>query len=234
MRILGIEQPDQIHLLKKEDLVGGTIHKDEFDHLLRVVGGLWLHSGDPSAPHAELTGGECSDGFVDTLRLLKYPNVCLLLAEQMANIYTAYMAKLPAWVIGSDHAAATFSFAVAYHLKAKHAFTEKGPDGKTQLWKRETIKPGEIVLHAEELVTTTATLDRVHDGIVEGNTHPVTFAPVSLTLVHRSSSYEFNGGDILYFRHYDINKWKPEECPLCAAGSQRLRPKQNWEQLTAA
>jgi orotate phosphoribosyltransferase len=135
------------------------------------------------------------------------------------------------WVIGSDHAGATLSFAVAAQLMAQHDFTEKG-EGKTQVWKRLSIQSGEIVLQVEELITTTGTLQAVREGIRAGNPHPVSFAPLSLVLVHRSNIYEFEGTPIVYVEHYDINSWAPEECPLCAGGSERLRPKQNWAKLT--
>jgi orotate phosphoribosyltransferase len=233
--ILGLTGSEQLRSVRNDDLdAGGRITDAEFDHMLRLVDGLWQHSGDPSAPHAEMTSGNCTDGFVNVLRLLKYTNISMLLAQEMVNIYREVIrARRPDWVIGSDHAGATFSQNVAYLLGAKHEFTEKGP-GKTQLWLRETIQPGEVVLQQEELVSTLGTLAAVHDGIVGGNTHPVEFDKVSMTLVHRASIYEFDDRPILYFRRYSIQTWKPEECPLCAAGSRRLRPKQHWAELTAA
>jgi orotate phosphoribosyltransferase len=237
--ILGLTDADHLRYVRKADLVHGSISEDEFDHMMRLVDGLWQHGGDPSSPHAEMTSGNCTDGFVNVLKLLKYSNISMLLAEMMAEIYRTaefrHQYRDPDWVVGSDHAGATFSQNVAFQLgAAKHEFTEKGPDGKTQVWKRETIRRNEMVLQVEELVSTTATLQRVRDGINEGNAQPVWFVPVSLTLVHRSPAYEFDGGPIFFFRHYDINQWSPEECPLCAAGSARLRPKQHWAELTAA
>jgi orotate phosphoribosyltransferase len=235
--VLQLDRADELLSVRRQDFTTSReVTVEEFDHMLRICDGLWLHSGDPSAPHAELTSGKCSDGFVNTMRLLKYPNISMILAEELAGIYLEYFnyARRPDWVIGASYAAITFSQNVALCLRAKHAFTEKGSDGKTQLWRRETIPEGEVVLQVEELVSTTATFDRVRTGIVEGNANSVTFDSVSMTLVHRSPAYEFDGSPILFFRHYDINQWKPEECPLCAAGSPRLRPKQHWAELTAA
>jgi orotate phosphoribosyltransferase len=224
--------PEGLRWVGRADFSGDMISAEEFDHMLRLVDGLWQHSGDPSAPHAEMTSGRCTDGFVNVLRLLKYPAISMLLAEELAMELRASTDLDPTWVIGSDHAGATFSQNVAYVLRAKHEFTEKGPN-KTQLWLRETVQPGEVVLQVEELVSTLSTLQAVHDGIVAGSEHQVEFAEVSMTLVHRAPVYEFDGRPILFFRHYDINQWDPEECPLCAAGSKRLRPKQNWSELTS-
>jgi orotate phosphoribosyltransferase len=232
--VLELTDPSQLRSVDAGDFANREITPEEFDHMLRLVDGLWLHSGDMSAPHAELTSGKCSNGFVDTLRLLKYTNISMFLAEELANLYTRSGYDLPDWVVGSDHAGAVFSAFLAHCLDgAKHEFTEKSPDGKAQLWKRHTIGVDEQVLQCEELVTTTATLERVRTGVSNGNAHPVTFLPVSMTLIHRSPTYEFGDGPIIFFRHYDIEVWNPEDCPLCSAGSPRLRPKQHWVELTA-
>ena len=209
---------------------------EEYRHIFKLCDALWLHSGNPTDPHAELTSGKCSDGFIDTLRVLCYPNLCQIMAMMLVRMIKDYRHSdlwcLPDWVIGSDHAGATLSFAVAGYLNARHDFTSKGPDG-AQIWNRFEIQPGERVLQVEELVTTTKTLQAVRDGIIKGNPHPVTFSPVVMTLVHRSDVYQLDDEtSILYCEHYDIQTWDPTECPLCAAGSKRLRPKQNWAELT--
>lgn len=216
------------------DFAHSNITMEEFEHMLKLVGGFWMHGGDPAAPHAELTSGKCSDGFINVLLLLKFPRVCELLAEDMVTRYQRRGIRKPDWVVGSDHAAATLSYEVAKQLGAKHAFTEKRKEGEDEFqdWKRETIGPGELVLQVEELVTTTKTLQRVRDGIIAGNANQVRFADISLCLVHRSPDYEFAGQPIDYLFHYDILQWKQDECPLCAGGSKRLRPKQHWAELT--
>ncbi len=205
----------------------------EFRHIFEVCDALWLHSGDPKAPHAELTSGRCSNGFVDVLRVLRYSNLCEIMAGQLVRQLRKHYDGNVDWVIGSDHAGATLSFAVAAQLKAQHDFTEKG-EGKTQTWKRFAIQPSEIVLQVEDLITTTGTLQAVREGVRSGNPNPMSFAPLSLTLVHRSPTYEFEGAPIVYVAHYDIESWDPKDCPLCAGGSERLRPKQNWARLVAA
>lgn len=206
--------------------------KDALEHMLGLCGALWLHSGDPKDPHAELTSGKCSDGFVDTLRVICYTPISELLAYLLANkLRNGYERKVD-WVIGSDHAGAAFSRDVAREFGAKHDFTEKG-EGKSQLWKRLKIKEGEIVLQVEELMTTSLTFQEVRKGIREGNdgVH-VTFAPVAGVLIHRSDVWKIEDTQIVPFVHYDIKVWEPSECPLCKAGSKQLRPKQNWAELT--
>lgn len=215
-----------------------TITEAGVSNILSLCEALWIHSGDPAAPHAELTGGDCSNGFVDTLRALRHTNVCDILSYHMMQKIDAYREEFDLegnmnWVIGSDHAGAVFSQNVARWTNSMHDFTEKGGvDGKEQIWKRFVIEPGNHVLQVEELITTTQTLRAVREGVRKGNPHPVTFTSYVATLVHRSDSYEFEGVPIIYLAHYDIKKWRREECPLCAQGSKRIKPKQNWAELT--
>jgi len=235
-RVLRITKAEDLRRVGPGDVAGMYVSQTEFEHMLKLVNGFWIHNGNLSAPHAELTSGKCSDGFINALLLLKFPGVCGLLADDMVAEYNGERLLAPDWVVGSDHAAATLSYEVAMRMHTKHAFTEKREENKTKFqdWKRETIGPDELVLQVEELVSTTSTLEQVREGIIAGNENPVRFADVSLCLVHRSPDYEFAGKPIGYLFHYDIQAWEPEECPLCAGGSKRLRPKQNWAELTLA
>jgi orotate phosphoribosyltransferase len=214
----------------------GNLTQAGVSNILKLCDALWIHSGNPNDPHAELTSGKCSNGFVDVLRALRYTNVCNILSYHMAHAIRSKLDDLsfndtPEWVVGSDHAGAVFSHDVARWLGAQHDFTEKGQN-KTQIWKRFIIEPEQAVLQVEELITTSGTLIAVRKGINEGNPNPVTFVPVVGVLVHRSDVYEIDGAPVVYLAHYDIKVWNPDECPLCAAGSKRLRPKQNWAALT--
>ena len=223
------------------------IGEEQIRYIFEICDALWLRHEDPEAPHVGLTSGMCSDGFVDVLRVLRYTQFCQLFAKMLADKFKEYSQHYARelgqpfwswsdadWVIGSDHAGATISYAVAAELQAQHDFTEKGPN-KTQAWKRFAIEPEESVLQVEELITTTGTLQAVREGIIAGNPNPVKFLPVALTLIHRSAQYEFEGGPILYLAHFDIRTWdSPDVCPLCLGGkSKRItEPKKHWAELT--
>jgi len=214
----------------EEDYRSLKLGDAEIDHIFRLADALWLHGGDPRKPHALLTSGKHSDGFVDVLRALKYTPICDLMGALLMQKVTEHHHKIN-WVVGSDHAGAVLSYSVALHLAAKHDFTEKGPD-KAQVWKRFSILPDESVLQVEELITTTGTLQAVREGIRQAHPYPINFAPVVATLIHRSDQYEFQGSPIIYLRHLDIKTWEADKCPLCAQGSVAIRPKENWALLT--
>jgi len=202
---------------------------------------FWQYQGspDPKNPHAELTSGLCSDGFIDCLRILCYPNVAEILGFQLAQKMQPYLIRVGKvdWVVSSAYAAITFGHEVAKAVGAKFMFTEKDPSdpkGKKMLWQRITIPEGSVVLQVEELITTSGTFHEVRRAIQEGNSEAVNFVPVIGALVHRPETLSVKYGDlkVVALIEREIKNWNPADCPLCRVGSPRLRPKKNWAQLT--
>jgi len=195
----------------------------------------WIHDGDPKKPHAELTSGLCSNGFFDCLRVLKFPNLSEILASALADKINANIAVSADWVVGSAYAAITFSYSVASFLYAVHGFTEKDPaNPKGMLWPRLKIPAGANVLQVEELITTFGTVTAVRQAIEEGNGEPVNFLPIVATIVHRPPKLPADYGErkVVALLEKEIWAVKPEDCPLCRAGSPRYRPKTHWAELT--
>ncbi len=241
--ILDLTDINQLRHLSYRDMDERHITPDEATHILKLCDAVWIHSGNPKDPHAELTSGKHSNGFVNVMNALVYPNVCQLFAHQLVGQLTrAYLVNYRQppninWVIGSDHAGAALSHDVGRFLNTKTDFTtkEQVAGSKRQFWNRHTIETGAIVLQVEELVTTAGTLEAVRQGIREGTPHEnFVFAPYALTLVDRSNVTKIEMSPILNIVHYDIQTWDPEDCPLCKAGSLAIKPKQNWAELTAA
>ncbi len=228
--ILSLKTPQALQQLDWRDFQDRDLTEEEFFHMLTVCDALWRHSGDLRDPHAEITTGRCSTSLVDTLRVLRFTNLCQLLAAQTARHIRALYDGSIDWVVGSSHAAATFSYAVATFLNAQHDFTEKGPNG-TQIWNRFVIRPDEVVFQVEELVTSGQSFRAVRKGIEDGNPHPVTFAPLAFSLINRTEIKEIDGTPLHWTYVIPIEVFEPDECPLCRAGSKRMRPKQNWHVL---
>ncbi len=217
-----------------------VLSQEEILEWFDVLDAGWMHDGDSKKPHAELTSGMCSNGFFDCMRVLCYPNLRRILAHQLVR-------KLRSrgltnddvdWVIGSPYAAITFSGDVAYgFLEAIHGFTEKAPtpdNPKKMVWRRMAIPKGVNVLQIEELITTSGTFKEVQRAIVAGNSEPVNFLSAVGVLVHRPPKLPVDYGDRRVVALVEKEVWavEPEDCPLCAQGSKRLRPKANWKELT--
>lgn len=238
--ILNLRTPDDIWSVSAYPGPSDIITQDEVTHLLKLCSSYWKHSGNPADPHVKLTSKKHSNGFVDVLRMLSYPNLCKMLGRQMAILATNKIKELgcepPQWSIGSAYASITLSFAIASAMRGvRHAFTEKDPTpgSKRQLWTRFAINPTEPVMQAEELMTTSLTMNEVRKGIVDGNPYDPMFVPFVLTLINRSGTDDFQGFPILSLAQYNIDTWdSADACPLCQAGSPVIEnPKQNWDKL---
>lgn len=195
---------------------------------------VWLHDGDPTKPHAELISGMCSNGYFDCPRVLEYPNLTEILAQQLVKLLKDKIPQ-PDWVIGSAYAAITFSYEVAKAFGAVHGFVEKDPSDpkqRTMLWRRRTIPDGAKVLQVEELITTAHTMKEVRRAVEEGNSERVNFMPIVGALIHRPPKLPADYGDTEVVALIEQEVWAvdPKACTLCQAGSPRYRPKSHWKE----
>ncbi len=123
--VLAIKTINDLRKLTLMDFWSRDITEREVDHILKICNAKWIYSGNPKDPHAELTDGFCAKGYIDTLRALRYTNICEILATKLARKIRIFYQDPIDWVIGSDHAGAAFSHSVAIALGAQHDFTEK-------------------------------------------------------------------------------------------------------------
>jgi orotate phosphoribosyltransferase len=220
---------DQITLIE-EDILPWFENEDAY----------WVYEGKPSPEkaHAELTSGLCSDGFFDCLLVLRYPNIAEILARQLAlRLQTEKIGKVD-WVVSSSYAAITFGHEVAKALGAIFMLVEKDPtdpNGKKMAWRRMTIPAGARVLQVEELITTSGTFQEVRRAVEESNAiKPVNFISTVGALVHRPAKLpiEYDGRRVVAVIEKAIRNFDPKDCPYCAVGSPRYRPKMHWKELT--
>jgi len=208
--------------------------------LFKEEDAVWFYEGEPSAdrPHAELTSGLCSDGFIDCLRILRYPNIAEILGLQLARrLRKSGIGKVD-WVVSSSYAAITFGHEVAKALQAVFMLAEKDPSdpqGKKMVWRRMTIPESARILQVEELITTSGTFQEVRRAVEEGNVvKPVDFVSEVAALVHRPARLpiEYDGRRVVALLERAIENFDPAVCPYCKAGSPRYRPKTHWKELT--
>lgn len=193
---------------------------------------LWLHSGDPAAPHALLTSGLHSDGFFNGTKVMQRPEAASRLLDSPDGLKSRLPARGTAdWVIGSAMGAITLAYAVAERLDALAGFTEKD-DGRMRL-KRFALKKGSRVLIVEDVLTTGASTRKTIAGVKEALDGEVEFQPFILCLVNRSGGERLDSLEIRSLLQLRINSWPPEDCPLCRGGSKVVRPKEHWTELTA-
>ena len=203
--------------------------------IIAATDSFWVRPKDaaPEVPHAELTAGDCSDGFINLRIVLSYWNLCEIFAQQLVALLRDHTKVKIDWVVGSHTAATGLSKDVARLLRARWYPMQKTDAG--QILSGVRIPDGSNVVRIEELITTAKTVRSVTTAALCNNPD-INLIDCIPVVVHRPEGNEcdeIDGAKVLYLAHFDIGKWKPAVCPHCAKGSPRLRPNnpENWQQL---
>ena len=211
--------------------------------LFKISGAFWSYPENPEAPHALLSSGKHSDGYLDCSQVLKYPNLKRILVKRLIhNVlapfevyeYGSFFHEKLDYIVSSSMSAIPLGDAVATYLDSIFIYTEK-VNGVQKL-KRFEVPEGARILQVEELITTLKTTRQVTEAVLEKNKN-VKFLRdkngkiIVLTLVHRPEKLpmEYQEYRILPLIELEIHTWDPENCPLCRAGSNALKPKENWQ-----
>lgn len=203
-------------------------------------GALWIHDGNPRRPHALLTSGKHSDGFFNSGLVTEDP---LLLDEASIDLAGAVAEQADTgsidYVVGPAVGAIVLAHCLARVLdsnpyntrRCRSAFTEKLEDG-TMTLKRTTLREGSEVLVVEDVLTTGGSVERTVEAVARAGSR---VASVVAVIVNRSGLEEVGGKKIVALVDRPMSAWSPEECPLCAQGSEALRPKgaDDWIRLKA-
>lgn len=232
-----IKTLDELLSLDPERFYAEILQEEEILRFFELCDAAWYHSGNPNDPHAVLTSNLCSNGFFDSLRVLRHPTLSEILAIQLVKkIRAAIGGQKVDWVIGSPMAGITFSHDVARALGATISmFVEKDPDNPGKmLWNRMAIPERATVLQIEELTTTSKTLNAVQEAVNLGNPDPVNWLSYIGILVHRPPSLvsHYGGREVISLINKEVWAVPQDKCDLCKKGSERVKPKTNWNKLT--
>ncbi|MCY3023204.1 MAG: hypothetical protein NTW87_29860 [Planctomycetota bacterium] len=205
--------------------------RTDWRKLFQDHGAIWLHDGRPSRPHALLTSGLHSDGFVNCTFVTQQPEVVKRILAEQDGLGTRLPREKVDWVVGSAFGAITLAYAVAAHIGARAAFTEK--DGNGMRLARFEIGPEEQVLVVEDTVSTGGSTLKTIEGLQQNGVAAADILPQIVCLVNRSGVDRLGERELRALIKLDIHVWPPAECPLCKGGSQALRPKTHWKELTS-
>lgn len=206
--------------------------------LFRICNAVWIHKGN-SHPHAVLTSGKHSDGYINCNQVLRFPNLTGILVEKFIGENIGILNLGVDYVVSSSEAARPFGQELARQIGAISVFTEKDNKGN-QIWKRFKISENAVVLQAEELITTLKTTKKVKYAVFQNNPNQnfkfleKDRKTIVATLVHRPDnlSIEYSDYRVIPLIELEIHSWEPEYCPLCEVGSSVLKPKTHWQELT--
>jgi len=236
-RFEGLEGLKREREIRKITDAGIGYEQENYIEIFELCGAIWTYRG--KGPHALLTSGKHSDGYIDVSQVLKFTNLRDILAQRMVEevLLPVTSSKIEIdYVVSSSMAAITAGDGVATYLGATFIYCEKVSG--VQKLKRFDIPSGAKVLQVEELITTMKTTRQVTNAILKSS-KDVEFVRdrdgriVVLTLVHRPEKLPVKYPDyrILPLIELEIHNWDSKDCPLCKAGSRALKPKPNWKEF---
>jgi orotate phosphoribosyltransferase len=181
---------------------------------------MFRRSGALLGGHFQLTSGLHSNQYFQCARVLQYPEYAEALCGDIAEAFRG-------GVIDAVIAPAIGGIVVAQEtgrqLRVRTMFAER-KEGAMELRRGFTLKPGERVLVCEDVVTTGGSVQEVIDivrrfgGKVAGVGYIVdrSNGNVRFALDDRSRQYPVLTMDVVAYA--------PEQCPLCAQGSEPVKP----------
>lgn len=217
---------------------------DAWVRVYKQKGALWIHDGNPQCPHVLLTSGKHSDGFFNSELVMEDPSsldkACAFLLHLLEK-EEAQLGPLGAdRVVGPAMGAITLAHDMARHISRQQnsqclrSYVEKEGEGKDKrmVFRRTSVCPGEQVLLVEDVLTTGESIELAAEAVIQAGG---ILRPCVAVLVNCSGLAEIGGKKIIALIDHPIHNWGREGCPLCASGSEAIRPKisDNWERLNS-
>jgi orotate phosphoribosyltransferase len=197
---------------------------------------LWRYGERKNEPHALLTSGFHSDGYVNLNYVLQYPDVRNFIAEEMIKVLKLKLEKEKKeilqidTILSSSFGAIQIGQAVSDKLGVPFVFTEK-TEGN-QIWTgRFYLSENSNVLIVEDVITTGKSVHQVIEAMKEvmAKTSSKFFTLNNKILVVCIIARQFPPDfSIIALAHLKFNEYEASKCPLCKKGSQPLPPKKFW------
>lgn len=218
---------------------------DEITAIFRYFNALWRYQGNPrpDAPHALLTSGLHSDGFIDCDSVLCYPKFCELFAHEMVKVIHGTISNINdiGVVVSSAYSAIKLGWEIArllsaYNPKIEYRISEKDKSGHPTIIRRP-IDISKKVLIINELMTTGAgsTIETKQAvNACNGEHNRPTIIQPSFVFIHRSHTWVLiDGSAVKTVVDLDIKNFDKDDCPYCKAKSSAIKPKigNNWAKL---
>jgi len=210
---------------------------------LKTAEKIWLYEGppDPRYPHALLTRGLHSNGYVDVGNLLKdynqtRENIARFVLEALQEKYQMPFTA----VVGAANYSNLLTRDIAHFSNTYHIKMMKMATSKRQVWSpvNRPLTNDDLILQAEDLIITAKSALDVRSAIRAQ--HPginLKFAPFLPVVVDRSNPDNritmIEESAVLPLLRIDIKTFDLATCPYCAVGSEPIEPHEgdNWYRL---
>ncbi len=166
--------------------------------------------------HFLLTSGLHSPAYWEKFRILQFPSYTEQLCRMIADHFRRQNVQV---VAGPTTGGIILAFEIARQLGVRGIFAEK--EGEERSFRRGfSIDAGERVLIVDDILTTGSS---IHEVIAAVNKLDGNIVGIGV-LVDRSSQAPDFGFPLFSCHRAAIVIYRPEECPLCAAGVPLVKP----------
>ena len=166
--------------------------------------------------HFLLTSGLHSPAYWEKFRILQFPGYTEQLCRMIADHFRRENVQV---VAGPTTGGIILAFEVARQLGVRGIFAEK-EDEERNFRRGFSIDPGERVLIVDDILTTGSS---VHEVIAAVNKLGGNIIGIGV-LVDRSGQAPDFGFPLFSCHRAATVTYRPEECPLCAAGVPLVKP----------
>jgi orotate phosphoribosyltransferase len=166
--------------------------------------------------HFELSSGLHSPNYLQCALALQYPSDAAgygrLIAERFVdqNIDAVASPAIGGLVVG---------YVVAQALNVRFLWTER-QNGEMKLRRGFSVKPGERLVVVEDVITTGGSTRECIDVLTKAGGSVVAAASV----IDRSNGKADVGVPRFSLVSMEVPAYRPEECPMCAAGTTAVKP----------
>ncbi len=177
---------------------------------------IFQKSGALLKGHFLLTSGLHSPAYWEKFRILQFPGYTEQLCRMIADHFRRENVQV---VAGPTTGGIILAFEVARQLGVRGIFAEK-EDEERNFRRGFSIDPGERVLIVDDILTTGSS---VHEVIAAVNKLGGNIIGIGV-LVDRSGQAPDFGFPLFSCHRTATVTYRPEECPLCAAGVPLVKP----------
>jgi orotate phosphoribosyltransferase len=177
---------------------------------------LYEKTGALLRGHFRLTSGLHSDVYLQSALVLQYPEHASALGVALAEAFREAQVRT---VLAPAIGGILVAHEVARALGVRALFTER-EDGAMRLRRGFTLEPGERCLVVEDVITTGGSTREVIDCVTAAGGVVVGVG----SLIDRSGGTAAFPVRRVALARIGATTWRPEECPLCRAGSRAVKP----------
>ena len=166
--------------------------------------------------HFRLTSGLHAAKYLQCAKLLQYPQEAAPLCEQLASYFKDAGATV---VAGPATGGIILAYEVARALGVRNIFGER-ENGVMTFRRGFQLSPEDKVLVLEDVVTPGGSVKELIEAVKKAGATVVGVA----SLVNRSGGKADFGVPFQSLVYLDIQTYQPEDCPMCKAGSEAIKP----------